>query len=97
MVYHLHIYLNYILHILIPGMNFPTRTSKMPLQGLKHAYRCSFFPSAIHTWNSLDPSVKNSSTLNEFKIKLIANMATKKVYYALRSRCVISILASIHA
>ena len=24
-------------------------------------YRCSFFPSAIRTWNSLDSSVKNAS------------------------------------
>ena len=29
-------------------------------------YRCSFFPSAIRTWNSLGPSVKDSSTFNEF-------------------------------
>ena len=37
-LYHLPIYLNSILHIflIIPGMNFATLTSKMPLQGLKH-------------------------------------------------------------
>ena len=57
-------------------------------------YRCSFFPSAIPTWNSLDPYVKNASTLNEFKRKLNANMATKNIYYTLGSRCVNSILAS---
>ena len=57
-------------------------------------YRCSFFPSAIRTWNSLDSSVKNASTLNEFKRKLNANMATKNVYYTLGSLCVNSILAS---
>ena len=56
-------------------------------------YHCSFFPSSIRSWNSLDQTVKDASTINEFKRKLILKKQKNK-YYDLGSRCVNSILAS---
>ena len=56
-------------------------------------YRCSFFPSSIRSWNSLDQTVKDASTINEFKRKLILQKQKNKYYY-IGSRCANSILAS---
>ena len=47
-------------------------------------YRCSFFPSSIRSWNSLDQTVKDASTINEFKRKLILKKRNK--YYDLGFR-----------
>ena len=70
--------------------DFRSPNIRTPLSRTK-TYRCSFFPSAIRTWNSLDSSIKNASTVTEFKMK-INKPVVKNNYYTCGSRCVNAIM-----
>ena len=72
--------------------NFRSPNIPNPLSRTE-TYRCSFFPSAIRAWNSLDSSIKNARTVSEFKMK-INKPLVHNIYYTLGSRCVNAILAS---
>ena len=52
-----------------------------------------FFPSAIRSWNCLDPSIRNVNTIKELKRKLNKSRINNP-YYLMGSRCINSILAS---
>ena len=79
---------------LIGNKRYDFRSSNIPTPLSRTVtYRCSFFPIAIRTRNPLDSSIKNASTITEFKMK-IEKPVVKNVYYTLGSRCVNAILAS---
>ena len=95
MVYHLPIYLNCIIPIFLKNTRFKIRYPNIQnTLSRTETYHCSYFPSVTRTWNIVDLSVKNASTLIGFKRKLNANMATKNIHFTLDSLRVNSILAS---
>ena len=70
------------------------RSPNIPIpRAITETYRCSFFPSAIRSWNYLHPSIKNANAIEEFIMKL-SKQQNINTYYSMGSRCINSILAS---
>ena len=77
---------------LINNQRYEFRPPNIPIPRARtETYRCSFFPSAIRSWNYLHQSIKNANSIDEFKRKL-SKPRKINAYYSMGSRCINSIL-----
>ena len=65
------------------------------MQLILESFRSSFFPASFRLWNELEPSVRNASSLSEFKSSLCKKSYKKNHYYDYGNRKISCILSSI--
>ena len=75
--------------------DYNLRNNKMQLiYSRTESFRSSFFPASFRLWNELEPSVRNASSLSEFK-SLCKKSYKKNQYYDYGNRKISCILLSI--
>ena len=70
---------------LMPNFNrvHNTRLNIPPIK-IRHDYfQNSFFPTAISEWNKLDFNIRNSASLNTFKIKLLNFIRLAQIVFSI--------------
>ena len=72
--------------------DYNLRNNKMQLfYSRTDTFRSSFFPASFRLWNELEPSVRNASSLAEFKSSLCKKLYKKNHYHDYRKiSCILS-------